>query len=109
MDQLVVAVKPVSHRFPTTQGGRPMIIDADRHISSHRFDSLAMTADVLIEGMDRAGVDRALGTDRLCFGSDSPFRLMHVQLAMYRALLRDFSEGDRAKVLGGTLARLLGI
>jgi len=48
-----------------------------------------------------------LGADRLCFGSDTPFRLMHVQLAMYRALLRDFSETDQAKILGGNLARLL--
>ncbi len=27
-----------------------------------------------------------LGPDRLCFGSDMPFGLMHVQLAMYRTL-----------------------
>jgi predicted TIM-barrel fold metal-dependent hydrolase len=50
-----------------------------------------------------------LGAQRLCFGSDSPFRLMHVQLAMYQALLRDCTEEDRSNVLGGSLARLLGI
>jgi uncharacterized protein len=38
----------------------PMIIDADCHISSHKFDELAMTADELIAEMDRAGVDQAL-------------------------------------------------
>ncbi len=48
-----------------------------------------------------------LGADRLCFGSDMPFRMMHVQLAMYQALLRDFNETDKAKILGGNLARLL--
>ncbi len=37
-----------------------MIIDADCHISSHKFDRLAITADELIEQMDRAGVDKAL-------------------------------------------------
>jgi len=31
------------------------------------------------------------------FGSDTPFRLMHVQLAKYRALLRDY--GPEAQVL----------
>jgi hypothetical protein len=49
----------------------------------------------------------ALGPDRLCFGSDMPFGLMHVQLAMYRALLRDHDAAAQAKVLGGNLARLL--
>ena len=37
-----------------------MIIDADCHISSHKFDSLAITADELVDHMDRAGVDKAL-------------------------------------------------
>jgi len=37
-----------------------VIIDADCHISSHKFDGLAMTADELVEHMDRAGVDKVL-------------------------------------------------
>ncbi len=52
---------------------------------------------------------RALGPGRVCFGSDTPFRLMHVQLAMYRALLQDLDEEAQAKVLGGNLARLLNL
>jgi predicted TIM-barrel fold metal-dependent hydrolase len=51
----------------------------------------------------------ALGPDRLCFGSDMPFGLMHVQLAMYRALLRDHNTADQQKVLGENLARVLGL
>jgi hypothetical protein len=35
------------------------------------------------------------------FGSDTPFRMLHVQLAMYRALLRDLPEEDVDAVLGG--------
>jgi len=50
-----------------------------------------------------------LGPDRLCFGSDMPFGLMHVQLAMVRALLRDYSAAAQAKVLGGNLAHVLGL
>ena len=50
---------------------------------------------------------RDLGPDRLCFGSDTPFRMMHVQLAMYRALLEDFDQVTCEKVLGGNLAALL--
>ena len=37
-----------------------MIIDADCHISSRKFDALAITAAELIAQMDRAGVDKAL-------------------------------------------------
>ena len=37
---------------------------------------------------------QALVPNRVCFGSDMLFRLMHVQLAMYRAMLRDFEEVD---------------
>jgi predicted TIM-barrel fold metal-dependent hydrolase len=51
----------------------------------------------------------ALGPDRVCFGSDMPFNLIHVRLAMYRALLRDHKEETRAAVLGGTIARVLGV
>lgn len=50
-----------------------------------------------------------LGPDRVCFGSDMPFRLMHVQLAAYGALLRDLDETARAKVMGGNIARVLEI
>ena len=32
---------------------------------------------------------------------------MHVQLAMYRALLRDYNEADVTRILGGYLARFV--
>ncbi|MGQ9681964.1 MAG: amidohydrolase family protein [Anaerolineae bacterium] len=50
-----------------------------------------------------------LGAHRVCFGSDTPFFLMHAQLAMYRALLRDHSQQERDNVLGGNVARLLAM
>ena len=50
-----------------------------------------------------------LGVERLCFGSDTPFCLMHVELAKYRALLRDFDNADQAEIMGGNLARLLAV
>jgi len=51
---------------------------------------------------------KSLGTERICFGSDSPFGLMHVRLAMYRALLQDFSDEDQEKIFCGNIARVLG-
>src|SRR5689334_232666 len=37
-----------------------MIVDADCHISSRKWDGIAITADELVGQMDRAGVDKAL-------------------------------------------------
>ena len=51
----------------------------------------------------------ALGPDRLCFGSDMPFSLMHVQLAKYNALLRDHDAAARQQIMGGNFARLVGL
>lgn len=48
-----------------------------------------------------------LGAERVCFGSDAPFRLQHVELAAYNALLRDRSAEERALVMGGTLHQVL--
>ena len=51
---------------------------------------------------------RTLGAERVCFGSDTPFELMHVELAKYRALLEsEISAPDLDMVLGGTIARVL--
>jgi hypothetical protein len=50
-----------------------------------------------------------LGADRVCFGSDAPFRMQHVQLAMVRALLRDLPEAAQSAVLGGTILRTCGL
>jgi len=53
---------------------------------------------------------KTLGAVRVCFGSDTPYALMHVELAMYRALLQDeVSESEKELVLGGNIARLFGI
>ena len=53
---------------------------------------------------------KALGARRVCFGSDTPFGLMHVELAMYQALLKDeVTETEKALILGGNIARLFGL
>jgi predicted TIM-barrel fold metal-dependent hydrolase len=52
---------------------------------------------------------RALGADRVCFGTDAPFKMQHVVLAAYQALLEDVSEEERALVMGGNIARILGL
>ncbi|MDH7571145.1 MAG: amidohydrolase family protein [Armatimonadota bacterium] len=53
---------------------------------------------------------RRLGPFRVCFGSDTPFELMHVEVARYRALLEGevTAEGWNA-VMGGNIRRVLGV
>ena len=52
---------------------------------------------------------RTLGAERVCFGSDTPFEPMHVELARYRAMLDGEVDDDgKACVLGGNIARVLG-
>ena len=44
---------------------------------------------------------RALGAKRVCFGSDAPFSLQHVELAAYKALLDgEVSEEEKQDILG---------
>jgi predicted TIM-barrel fold metal-dependent hydrolase len=53
---------------------------------------------------------QVLGAERLCFGSDTPFEYMHVELARYRALLTgEVSDNDLAGILGGNILRVLGL
>ena len=53
---------------------------------------------------------KTLGAGRICFGSDTPFAMMHVELAMYEALMRDqVTEEERALILGGNIKRLFMI
>jgi hypothetical protein len=52
---------------------------------------------------------RTLGADRVCFGSDAPFKMQHVVLAAYTALLEDVSDKERALVMGGNIARILNL
>jgi predicted TIM-barrel fold metal-dependent hydrolase len=53
---------------------------------------------------------RMLGADRVCYGSDAPFLMMHVELAMHNALLEhEVSPQEKRDVLGGNIRRLFGL
>ncbi|MCJ7700955.1 MAG: amidohydrolase family protein [Anaerolineales bacterium] len=53
---------------------------------------------------------KTLGAERVCFGSDTPFAMMHVELVMYEALLKDeVTDTERSLILGGNIARLFNI
>ncbi len=53
---------------------------------------------------------RALGASRVCFGSDTPFNLMHVEVAKYHALLEGEATLEESDlIMGGNIARLFGL
>lgn len=51
---------------------------------------------------------KTLGAERVCFGSDTPFALMHVEVAAYKALLSgEVSDAEAQCIMGGNMARLM--
>lgn len=53
---------------------------------------------------------KTLGADRICFGSDTPFAYMRVELAAWRALLDgEVTDKEREMLLGGNIAKILDI
>jgi predicted TIM-barrel fold metal-dependent hydrolase len=50
---------------------------------------------------------KTLGASRVCFGSDTPFELMHVEVAKYHALLDgEVTQEEKQLVMGGNIIRL---
>jgi predicted TIM-barrel fold metal-dependent hydrolase len=53
---------------------------------------------------------KTLGAERVCFGSDTPFELMHVELAKYNALLDgELSAKEKNLIMGGNIERIFGL
>lgn len=51
---------------------------------------------------------KTLGAERVCFGSDSPFRYQHVEVAAYQALLDgEVTQEEKEKIMGLNLMRFL--
>jgi predicted TIM-barrel fold metal-dependent hydrolase len=51
-----------------------------------------------------------LRAERVCFGSDTPFALMHVEIAMYNALLEgEVTPDEKALIMGDNITRLFGL
>ena len=103
----IAARYPESHFIMIHMGGAAIPTLARSAIEVAAQNHNITLVGSTIPELDLLQAIETLGSDRLCFGSDTPFRLMHVQLAMYRAMLRDYSEEDRGKILGGNMARLL--
>ena len=105
----------IAGRFPQTRflmihmggAGKPSLERAAIEVAKQHPNILLIGSAIGERAILRA-IDQ-LGASRVNFGSDMPFGLMHVQLAMYQALLRDTSAPDRDLILGGNLCRWLNL
>ena len=53
---------------------------------------------------------KTLGATPVCFGSDTPFALMHVEVAKYHALLDgEVTPEEKQRIMAGNIARLMGL
>ncbi len=53
---------------------------------------------------------KTLGADRVSFGSDTPFSIMHADVAAFQAFLSDYFTAEEAElVMGGNIRRLLNV
>jgi predicted TIM-barrel fold metal-dependent hydrolase len=108
-------VAKVARRFPELQilvvhmggAGKPDLTRATTEFAAEHTNLTLIGSAVRSVPIVRA--IKALGAGRVCFGSDTPFELMHVEVARYNALLADLPAQDRQKVMAGNIARLLGL
>lgn len=105
----------IAERFPETRflmihmggAGTPNLSRAAIEVAT-QYPNILLIGSAIDE-RPVLGALQHLGVERVSFGSDTPFGLMHVRLAMYRALLRDHDERERDMILGGNLCRFLNL
>lgn len=87
--------------------GQPTMHDAaielaGRYPTWYLIDSEADYRKVLV------AIDR-LGAERVCYGSDTPFCPTRFEYGMRQVWYQDLSEDDKAKVMGGNMAKVFGL
>lgn len=52
---------------------------------------------------------KTLGSERVCYGSDTPFMPMRYEWGIRQVVYQDLSEAERANIFGNNMARLFGL
>jgi hypothetical protein len=81
-------------------------------LSDCAIETAQNTPNILLVGSHAGDLSimkaiQAVGADRVCFASDSPFALMHVETAKYHAMLCDTAKENKDKIMGGNIAKIL--
>lgn len=103
----------IARSFPNTKilmvhmggAGSPGLYDAAIKIAQ-QFPNINLVATEA----DPKAIKRAikvLGATRVCYGSDEPFTLMKVALAVFKVLLEELSTPDRELIMGQNILRIL--
>jgi len=109
-------VGKIARRFPEVQilvvhmGGAasPDLSNAAIEIAQEHLNLTLIGSSVPAVAVLKA--IKTLGATRVCFGSDTPFALMHVEIAKYNALLDgEISAEDKFNVMAGNMIRLLNL
>jgi predicted TIM-barrel fold metal-dependent hydrolase len=109
-------VAKIARRFPQTPVLMVHMGGASFHDLSNAVIEIAQDCPnmILVGSAVRAipilKAIKTLGAARVCFGSDTPFELMHVEMAKYGALLEgEVTEAERALIMGGNIARIFNL
>lgn len=103
----------IARRFPETtilavhMGGvnRPNLTHAMIEVAQECPNILLIGSAAPTNAILRAV--RILGAQRLCFGSDTPFEPMHVEVARYQAMFEgEVNEAEKTAIMSGNAARL---
>jgi predicted TIM-barrel fold metal-dependent hydrolase len=105
----------IAKRFPETKILMVHMGMADEDMNRAVIEIAAACPNMVLIASgttDRAALEaiRTLGAARVCFGSDHPFRKMHVARAMFEASLEEeLSAEEMQAFMGGNLGRLFGL
>ncbi|MEO8171476.1 MAG: amidohydrolase family protein [Sediminibacterium sp.] len=83
--------------------GNAAIETAAQHPNIHIIGSVIRSQPLLKAA-------KTIGTHRVCFGSDAPFELIHVEVAKYLSLFTgEISTNELNQIMGGNIAELFGL
>jgi len=104
----------IAARFPEVQflmvhmggAGIPSLARAAIE-TAQAYPNITLIASAIDENAVAKAI-HTLGAQRVCFGSDTPFAMMHVRVAMFQALLQDFDPQTAKWVMGDSILTKLG-
>jgi len=86
--------------------GNPGLYDSAIRIAE-RFPNIWLIGSEVYDYRAIERAIRAIGAKRLCYGSDAPFSMIKVTLAIYNAILKDLPSPWRDLVMGENILQLV--
>ncbi len=108
-------IAKISARFPELKimivhmggSGLPDIADAVADLARQHPNWFLIDSEVDYRKIHSALA--ALGPQRICYGSDTPFCPMRFEWGLRQVIYQDLAEAERELIFGGNAARMLGI